>query len=282
MVTPDRRLHWLLACADRLTRGRPCPIHLRQLLADLKVLLVKEVDPQREGTGELRRLHQGGYEIILFRKSADPRPLTHRERFTLAHELGHLLLEKRYEWRPANAAEYHLREDFCNQFAARLLVPTEQLQQLLIASPAVALGHLLHVSPQCRVSLEVAARRITDYFDDVAYLAVTEGMNAQKERVFVTLWGAGYIGQRQIPRRKHLGSGDPVGELLLSRTSQSLSITTFSLPAIGEGVIRPSKGGSLVLAIVRHAAPTASRDEERTVSYGDALAKDESGLVHVE
>jgi hypothetical protein len=236
-----------------LRDGHAAPIQLRRLLAELHVDFTKEVDPKREGSGELRKAVHGGYQIVLFRAHAEPRPLKPRERFTVAHELGHLLLEERYQWRPATSAEYHRREDYCNQFAAHLLVPTGQLEQLLLPSPAAALGLLFHTSETCRVSFEVAARRIADYYEGIAYLLAAETKNKRGEQVFISRWSAGLLGQAQIPRGKHLRDSDPIGGLLLDLQRHPSHQKVFSLQNIGDGLIRQMDTGSLLVAVVAHA-----------------------------
>lgn len=257
MSAVDPRLAWMLESAEILTRGRALPVQIRHLLKELDVDLIKEVEPKRDGSGELRKSSRSNYQIVLFRATDAPRPLRPRERFTVAHEIGHLLLEERYQWHPTTSADYHLREDFCNQFAAHLLIPEEQLDQLLLPSATAALGHLLHVSQTCRVSLEVAARRIAGHVPNIAYVTVIETKNRGGERVFASLWGAGRTGNISMARRKHFRYIDPLGRFLLENKVSHGYQTEFSLAEIGEGAVRPLQTGALLIALV---APQDTND----------------------
>jgi hypothetical protein len=90
-------------------------------------------------------------------------PLSARERFTVAHELGHCVVETRFGLRPTSRREYWQLEHICNEFAATLLAPPQLLQDLLREPPKTALGALAMVQELRRrtlLSFEAASRRM--------------------------------------------------------------------------------------------------------------------------
>ncbi len=86
------------------------------------------------------------------------RPLV-RERFTLAHEIGHVLLSRRpgldiVRELSGSALDRQTEEFWCNEFAGRLLVPDIWLQDFESIGPT--LDWLVFISDHCKVSLSVA------------------------------------------------------------------------------------------------------------------------------
>jgi hypothetical protein len=57
------------------------------------------------------------------------------ERFVIAHELGHLVLEKHKVPVPAGRAEYWQVETLCDDFAGRLLIPEHAAKDILRHNP---------------------------------------------------------------------------------------------------------------------------------------------------
>lgn len=110
--------------------------------------------------------------IILFRhsqatgrrllSSLDEHLITARERFSIAHELGHWFAYQQFKLRPArDGGEYWKQEACMNEFASALLVPNWLVRVWLTAIPEGELISPLSVRhwarEQCRVSEEVVA-----------------------------------------------------------------------------------------------------------------------------
>ena len=128
---------------------RCIPVDLLRLAKRVGIRNVAELDTCLDG--QLLELESGSYEVVLS-KSA---PAT-RKRFTLAHEIAHLLLF------PREAANHHRREteELCNLAAAELLIPTHFLAKLFPAGDAVTIESLLKVPGLFRCSLEAAGWKI--------------------------------------------------------------------------------------------------------------------------
>ncbi|MGH7845995.1 MAG: ImmA/IrrE family metallo-endopeptidase [Candidatus Binatia bacterium] len=125
------------------------PIDLARLAKQVGIKQVTELNTRLDG--QLLELPAGGYEVILSKLA----PAT-RKRFTLAHEIAHLLLFPR-------EAECHLRretEELCNVAASELLIPERFLTRVLAADPVVSIQSLLRVSRLFRCSLEAAGWKI--------------------------------------------------------------------------------------------------------------------------
>jgi IrrE N-terminal-like domain len=128
---------------------RSIPVDLARLAKRVGIRHVAELDTRLDG--QLLELESGGYEVVLS-KSA---PAT-RKRFTLAHEIAHLLLF------PREAAHNHRREteELCNLVASELLIPTHFLAKLFPAGHAITIESLLKVPGLFRCSLEAAGWKI--------------------------------------------------------------------------------------------------------------------------
>jgi hypothetical protein len=85
-----------------------------------------------------------------------------RQRFTLAHELGHYLVHIQADAALAQEARQS-EEVFCNIFAGSLLMPRDWLEDNYAESPP-SLQTLVNVARQTQVSLSAAAVRLRDVF----------------------------------------------------------------------------------------------------------------------
>lgn len=119
-----------------------------------------------------------------------------RARFTVAHELGHYLMERHvlgdaagFRCRAADLREgrednrHRIQETQANQFAADLLCPAATVTTLLSAEPDLRNGERLRDTFD--VSLEVAVRRMVDVHDEP--LAAIWSQRGQV-RYFVSGW----------------------------------------------------------------------------------------------
>ena len=102
---------------------------------------------------------------IVIRSKGTEHPLMNGfNRFSIAHEIGHWIIWRRFGLLPQDKSEYWAHERLCNEFAAKLLLPTEALSSFL--ETLVERGvHPLHfprnVASAGQVSWHVAARSIT-------------------------------------------------------------------------------------------------------------------------
>jgi hypothetical protein len=136
-----------------------------------------------------------------------------RERFTIAHELGHILVDRAKGAQPSTEAEYWKHEDMCNRFAGALLVPTAALKpRTTTKDPAAALlSELWRVSAQCAVSQEVAARRLVEQCVLATLLMVQHVTNSKGSAVLKVRWVASSDPEVSFARRQNIFGTHPIG-----------------------------------------------------------------------
>lgn len=100
------------------------------------------------------------------RKHDRPRPITRPERFTIAHELGHFVLQQESNFRPRRRAEYWLGESLCDHFASRLLIREQMLEGLQTPRTTTDLMELVNeVARAAEVTAEPAAKALTGFIE---------------------------------------------------------------------------------------------------------------------
>lgn len=132
-----------------MLQGVTCPpTDLREVASRLGVRdLIEESLPM---AGELRK-DDGAYVIAYSREM----PFT-RQRFTVAHELGHVLIEQTGRGAPRVGAEL---ERICDAFAGELLAPTQRARAFLGATPS--LDTVLDFFRAFRISRQAGALRVS-------------------------------------------------------------------------------------------------------------------------
>lgn len=133
------------------------PLPLAPLLAKLGVRKVRRKEMTIEGG--LKRTTTGEFDILV-RADRSPR----RQRFTIAHELGHLLFYKYApiaKRRQADTGEPAPLEEerLCNLAAEEILMPSWYVEKLTRQTDDV-LDMALRLAETCEVSLQAAALRV--------------------------------------------------------------------------------------------------------------------------
>jgi len=115
--------------------------------------------------------------ILLPRQAPVQQGQRRRERFTIAHEIGHFVL-RRYlrDSVPAHFFNTHNAEEeyLCNVFAGELLMPTQQLYRDAERFGLTARGVLL-LQERYDVSLPVLSIKLAELFGNALFLSVWEG-----------------------------------------------------------------------------------------------------------
>ncbi len=123
------------------------PVDLEELLGDLNITLERSYELHRDISGELEKREDGSFIIRVNASHAKT-----RQRFTIAHELGHYMLhrmligkgvddnkayrsESKGNFNNTNIKPRHETE--ANQFAASLLMPAGQVRAAYEANPSV-------------------------------------------------------------------------------------------------------------------------------------------------
>jgi hypothetical protein len=114
--------------------------------------IIEEPMPFDGGLYEL----PNGERIIKLNAESPPA----RKRFTLAHEIGHLLLGRPGLRSPCGHDQ--ALETKCNQIASELLMPSDEAVPFVKNLGKPSPGKLRAIASQFGVSLEVAARRVHD------------------------------------------------------------------------------------------------------------------------
>lgn len=141
------------------------PVNIEAIIRSLGIDLDKKADLHPEIAGQLARLPDGKFKISVNRKDT-----YYRQRFTMAHELGHYLMHahligdgiddsKAYRSVPEgdffNEAISKREETQANQFASRLLLPKSVITRL--AKPGVSVKD---ISVKLQASIQATEIRL--------------------------------------------------------------------------------------------------------------------------
>lgn len=125
------------------------PVDLIRIARHLGIQRIRELDIRLDG--QLLELDDGTYEVIL----SNNVPHT-RKRFTLAHEIGHILVA--LDSRGEVACGDGPTEELCNSVAAELLLPRRFLSEAL--SDKVDVSTIRQIATRFQCSLEATGWRI--------------------------------------------------------------------------------------------------------------------------
>lgn len=105
-----------------------------------------------------------GWDVVLMRTDPAPKPIAAHERFTIAHEIGHYVLQQESGFRPGRRAEYWLGEDLCQHFASKLLIRHEFLAAAdRCESTSDLMAAVNEVARRASVTAEPAARALIEH-----------------------------------------------------------------------------------------------------------------------
>jgi Zn-dependent peptidase ImmA (M78 family) len=136
------------------------PVNVHGILSRLGVGLRFE-DAQGKTPSHLQLGHTP--TIIIYRQTPAPF-LSTKERFSIAHELAHWIVWRRFGSVPSSETEYWLHETVCNDFAAKLLVAPRTLQDYIAQQVKDNVDPIYfprNVAKSADVSWEVAAKSIS-------------------------------------------------------------------------------------------------------------------------
>lgn len=106
-----------------------------------------------------------------------PTPWSRRENFTLAHELGHWLVEKSpgiHDWLADQDEPARLLETICDRIAQRLLLP-ESATQAVIGDGPVRAQHLLDLYAATQASRPACAIALAKHLKGLGAVAIIDG-----------------------------------------------------------------------------------------------------------
>jgi hypothetical protein len=259
-----QKLEWLLDYARRLTDKMPLyrPVDVEQLAHRESFPVVRcQILEKMRAPGLLEEDAGGRMKIKLKASETGSSNLNHRERFTVAHELGHGLLIRRFAWNPSAGEEHRTCELLCDQFAANLLIPDSLLPKLQIQNAAEVISTVMVISRLYQVSREVAARRLADYYRNINILCGSATVNAKKEEVIEVFWSTGLILGETLNRRKHIKISSPIGELFAPLLTHGARKAQFVQKKGQDVFVRRLGTGSLLMC-------TITKETERVIPFG--------------
>jgi hypothetical protein len=212
---------------DKLSR----PVNLRRLA---KGWGVSSVDTQAIDSDAMLLPSPDGYKIVL--KSVTSHSESSRQRFSFAHELGHLLLRNiGYEKRSGLSARQQARnyydeeEKLCDQIAAEILMP-----RIAFTKDASRVGwSLLGLRQLLRLyeaSVEATARRMVSLMPEACVMAIWKPSENPSElpklvRYFASDIRYGVPNQVRLPRQRLW---------LVNRASNSHEVESGIAPLVDE------------------------------------------------
>jgi Zn-dependent peptidase ImmA (M78 family) len=159
------------------------PIDLTVIARQFPRLIIKEME--LDGEGLFIDLAERGAEIYL-KKDANE----FRKRFTLAHELGHLVLAESGGHPVGYRNSRRIRsaiESWCNTFAANLLMPKADVLQFLRKAKLPGLIEALSSGPRAfRVSHQAFRMRACEIAPLIVYVFDTDGKSYKLREFFLS------------------------------------------------------------------------------------------------
>lgn len=185
----------------------PLPVDLEALMTHLGIRFqVRRVGATHKGAkASLSTDLEGRFTISILRSCGWSGTLTPHDRFSVAHEIAHVMIEVWTAWRPVSRGDYHKREELANDLAARLLVPDHTFASEFPESPTEVLRLIARVRDRCDVSWAVAGRRIGEGRAGAMFAEARAIRNANNERVLRVTWVAGDTSLEAVRPGKHLG-----------------------------------------------------------------------------
>jgi hypothetical protein len=150
--------------------ARSTRLEMLNVLSELGLGLRIAPPRDKHHRGDLRRT-PSGWEITIARSNGveSEQGLSSQERYTIAHEIGHYLVEAWFPFRPTSGTEYWALEEVCDDFADRVLVPDQVLNPSTGAQSAVDLAdNLRGIARRVGAPLKAAARRLIACIDGPA------------------------------------------------------------------------------------------------------------------
>ena len=224
---PDDPLHWLASYAERLNGPFDGAVEIEDILAHFKIRHNLKIQAQdssdRKSGGHLISSERQSYSIIITRPmqvhaTVGSDDYTARERFTLAHELAHVLLIQNFGFNPQKGPEYYQCERLCDAFAGALLVPHRWVNDVRVNSAAQLLAYLGSLAARLRVSRAVVAVEMVKFRTGIGFFRGRQQKNAARKSVIAIQWSAVSIKDLSLHPHAHLRSDHSIGQVLLSES----------------------------------------------------------------
>lgn len=120
-------------------------------------------------------LTPSGYEIRVPHTAKTNSKLSSFQRFLLAHELGHLLLEQKFSSMPMTSSDYWQYEDLCDYFARAVLLPEAYIKMKIDKTPTNPkdrLGLTNFIALDAHVPWPAVAHRMVEFDSQFALFRI--------------------------------------------------------------------------------------------------------------
>lgn len=158
--------------ADVRTRFAADPLGVLRSELGLTVTAVEHLAKTRDGGGACDGVSFLKDGVILYAAT----PMSRRENFTLAHELGHWLAEKApgvYDWIADQDDPLRLLETVCDRIAQRLLLP-ETAARGVIGEGPIRAHHLIDLYQATHASRPVCAIALAKHLPGMGAIAIID------------------------------------------------------------------------------------------------------------
>ena len=247
----QQKLDWLLAYAKHVADGIPAlqSVDVESLAAQESIPIVRRQINETPQAANLL-LADGRGRLVIKLKEPGENALTRKERFSVAHELGHVFLIRHFGWNPLAGEEHRICERLCNQFAAALLVPEKYLCSIQAKSAADIFKSIVLLSRICKASNQVVARRITERYSNVGIMSGLPKTNVAGARVIRVTWSTGQVLGEMINPHTHLNLTSPIGRLFSSVLNETGPRGEFSQPNGYDVFVQRFPSGRILLCAV--------------------------------
>ena len=125
--------------------------------------------------GSLRRVGARWHPVVYRPLPGSPR-LSARERFTVAHELAHAIIDDRLRLRPVRNSQYWALEAICHDFANRLLIPEHVASEVRagLSGASSVLSRIERLASLTETSLPASAHRLLEVIDRASAWGIHE------------------------------------------------------------------------------------------------------------
>jgi len=172
-LNPDLEARYKLTLANaakELTIGESLPVNVERVCAKLQIEHGRKIHSNK--TALLAGKSRVYLPLALLPPSSH---YSAKERYVIAHEIGHLILTSLCSATPLGSSEYWQFENLCDSFARQLLIPEHILNKFpdSIDSPREALEISLGLASDALVTWPTAAWRVAERYPEFAFLHVT-------------------------------------------------------------------------------------------------------------
>jgi IrrE N-terminal-like domain len=176
--------------AARLRAARIAPVDVEVLARALGLRVRFEATSVRRAPEATLVPGVTNAEIVLFRNSDPGRAERLRERFTLAHEIGHYCVLRRFNVRPRTRSEYWRLEQACDDFAGRLLVDDDDIDRVAgdLSTPKKVMSAIRGLGDACEVSFPVAAHRLVDRIPSISVCRMIYAKSPRDDCLATVKW----------------------------------------------------------------------------------------------